>query len=122
MKRLSSLKPRIATLPPRLGATPGDDRSQNANRQILEPWRKWYHLAQWKRLRLETFSRDLFTCQMDGCGKLEGDTSKLVCDHVVPHRGNERLFFDPSNLQTLCKPCHDSLKQKEERADHRARR
>lgn len=79
-------------------------------------WRRWYKTARWKRLRLQTFERDGFTCQMRECGRVEGNTSLLVCDHVEPHRGDERRFFDPENLQTLCKPCHDSVKQREEQA------
>lgn len=76
------------------------------------PWRKWYKTARWQALRLSTFVRDLFTCQI--CGRLEGDTSKLVCDHKKPHRGSEQLFFNPLNLQTLCTHCHDTVKRQEE--------
>ena len=40
---------------------------------------------------------------------------QLVCDHIVPHRGNRSLLFDHHNLETLCKvPCHDSAKQRVE--------
>lgn len=54
-----------------------------------------------------------------------------VVDHIVPHRlkeaidsGDEAriskaraLFWDSANnWQSLCKPCHDSVKQREERA------
>ncbi|XUY28355.1 HNH endonuclease [Agrobacterium sp. rho-8.1] len=53
---------------------------------------------------------------MAGCGKIEGNTSKLICDHVKPHKGDEVVFFDETNLQTLCKLCHDTLKQREERS------
>lgn len=28
-------------------------------------------------------------------------------DHIKPHRGNEDLAFDPDNLQTLCRTCHN---------------
>lgn len=45
----------------------------------------------------------------------------LVCDHVKPHRGDERLFWDEANLQTLCKPCHDRDKQREEQASRAER-
>lgn len=76
------------------------------------PWHKWYKTARWEKLRQATFLRDRYTCKECGC--LEGDTSKLVCDHVKPHRGNEALFFDPLNLQTLCKSCHDTVKRKQE--------
>ena len=27
-------------------------------------------------------------------------------DHIIPHRGNEKLKRDPKNLQTLCKSHH----------------
>jgi hypothetical protein len=37
-----------------------------------------------------------------------------VVDHVVPHRGDAALFWDPDNLQSLCKPHHDGSKQSEE--------
>lgn len=30
-----------------------------------------------------------------------------VVDHKVPHRGDPALFWDESNWQALCKPCHD---------------
>jgi len=30
-----------------------------------------------------------------------------VVDHIVPHRGDETLFWDRDNWQALCKSCHD---------------
>jgi len=30
-----------------------------------------------------------------------------VVDHVIPHRGDDRLFWDYGNLASLCKLCHD---------------
>jgi hypothetical protein len=36
-------------------------------------------------------------------------------DHKIPHRGDETLFFDADNLQSLCKLHHDSSKQREEK-------
>jgi 5-methylcytosine-specific restriction protein A len=30
-----------------------------------------------------------------------------VTDHMIPHRGNARLFWDRDNWQALCKRCHD---------------
>jgi 5-methylcytosine-specific restriction protein A len=35
-----------------------------------------------------------------------------ICDHIIPHRGDEALFFDYDNTQLLCKPCHDAEKQR----------
>lgn len=30
-----------------------------------------------------------------------------VVDHIIPHRGDKRLFWDQTNWQSLCKNCHD---------------
>lgn len=30
-----------------------------------------------------------------------------VVDHIVPHRGDQKLFWDRSNWQALCKAHHD---------------
>lgn len=38
-----------------------------------------------------------------------------VVDHIVPHRGDQRLFWDPANHQPLCGTCHNSAKQAAER-------
>lgn len=83
------------------------------------PWHAWYKTARWRALRFKVFTRDLFTCK--GCGRLEGDPSRLVADHIIPHRGDARLFWDEANLQTLCKSCHDRLKQAEEQASRHTR-
>lgn len=34
-----------------------------------------------------------------------------VCDHIVPHKGDEALFYDPANLQGLCEHHHNSTKK-----------
>ena len=36
----------------------------------------------------------------------QGVTLTLV-DHIVPHRGDQALFWDEQNWQPLCKSCHD---------------
>lgn len=57
-------------------------------------------------------------------------TAASVVDHIVAHRlkeaidsGDEarieaarKLFWDSENWQSLCGPCHNSVKQREERA------
>lgn len=34
-------------------------------------------------------------------------TAASVVDHIIPHRGNQQLFWDMENWQALCKACHD---------------
>ena len=41
-------------------------------------------------------------------------TPATICDHIVPHkRDQERFWSGP--FQSLCKPHHDSTKQRQER-------
>lgn len=115
MGRLKALTPRLTGLRPRLARAEGRVALDQARAD--HPGRRWYWTARWKRLRLAVFARDLFTCQWPGCGKLEGDTSRLIADHRTPHCGDVDLFWDEANVWTLCPSCHSSAKQRAERAD-----
>lgn len=77
-------------------------------------YKRWYKTARWQKLRWSILVRDLFTCAM--CGWSGPDTSKLVADHKDPHRGDPGKFWDASNLQVLCKRCHDSDAQRAEKS------
>lgn len=111
MARLKAVRPRLRTLPSRIGGAAGDRRAFDQARD-RQPWRRWYKTARWQRLRWAVLVRDMFTCAR--CQRLEADTSQLVADHRKPHRGDEALFWDEGNLWTLCKTCHDSWKQRVE--------
>lgn len=113
MLKIKTLKPLVNTLKPRLGYSTGNERERDHQRVAAEPWRKWYRIARWQKLRMKIFVRDLFICQM--CRKIEPDTSQLICDHIEPHGGDERLFWNEDNLQCLCKACHDGDKQRLDR-------
>lgn len=43
-------------------------------------------------------------------------TPATVVDHIINHKGNEKLFWDIGNWQPLCKKHHDSDKQRVDRA------
>jgi 5-methylcytosine-specific restriction protein A len=43
-------------------------------------------------------------------------TAASLVDHVVPHKGNQQLFWDESNWQPLCKEHHDIKTAKEDGA------
>jgi 5-methylcytosine-specific restriction endonuclease McrA len=116
MGKLKAIGGHLTPLAPTLGYLPQVERGSAAERSIFAPWRKWYGTARWRALRMVVFVRDGFTCQWPGCGRIEANTSKLVADHRTPHRGDEALFWDEDNLQTLCKPCHDKHKQRAERS------
>jgi hypothetical protein len=40
-------------------------------------------------------------------------TPATICDHINPHRGDVISFF-AGPFQSLCKQCHDTVKQSEE--------
>lgn len=39
-----------------------------------------------------------------------------IVDHIIPHRGDQQLFWDHDNWQSLCKPCHDEKTAREDGA------
>ena len=41
------------------------------------------------------------------CMRSDRAVSATVVDHIIPHRGDLKLFWDENNLQSLCKPHHD---------------
>lgn len=111
----------LAALPSRVASLPREmaERDRFALRDRNEPWRAWYKTARWQRLRSEVLTRDLWTCQRTGlllAGKYPADDSAVV-DHIRPHRGDPKLFWDIDNLQALSKGYHDSQKQREEAAE-----
>jgi 5-methylcytosine-specific restriction enzyme A len=54
----------------------------------------------WPQLRLAILERDRWTCQL--CGAEAADV-----DHIVPRAGGGP--DDPSNLRSLCRPCHRTV-------------
>lgn len=50
---------------------------------------------------------------LDGAWQRNQKRRYLVANHVIPHRGDERLFFD-GPLETLCPDHHDIVVQQEE--------
>ena len=34
-------------------------------------------------------------------------------DHIIPHKGDQTLFWNSSNWQPLCKPCHSAKTARE---------
>ncbi len=68
-------------------------------------------------LRMQTFIRDNFICQHTGelCSGKHPAPNSPVCNHIKRHEGNEELFFDPDNLETVTRAVHDGLIQSMEK-------
>lgn len=60
--------------------------------------------ARWRKARLAFLRRHPLCAACEKQGRV---VAALVVDHKIPHRGDERLFWDQSNWQPLCKDCHD---------------
>lgn len=76
---------------------PGWQSPQQRDRQRPSARHRGYD-AEWQRLSAE-FLRRRPVCVT--CGQ-----PATVTDHIVPHRGNERLRLEPLNWQPLCRSCH----------------
>lgn len=81
-----------------------DRRGSSAERGYNHRWRK----------ARETFLRRSPLCVR--CAERDMTVAATVVDHIVPHKGDSALFWDSSNWQALCKPCHDGWKQRQERS------
>ncbi len=60
--------------------------------------------SSWRVARKRYLDRHPLCAQCLNEGKI---TPATVVDHIVPHRGDKKLFWDQANWQPLCKACHD---------------
>lgn len=72
--------------------------------------------GRWQKARI-TFLAANPLCRM--CESEGRATVATVVDHIMPHKGDQSLFWDRANWQPLCKPHHDRDKQREERGTAR---
>ena len=66
----------------------------------------------WQKARKTFLERNPLCAMCEAEGRV---TPAGVVDHVRPHKGDQALFWDTSNWQALCAPCHDVHKQRDER-------
>jgi 5-methylcytosine-specific restriction protein A len=69
--------------------------------------------AAWRKARAH-FLRAHPLCMCDACRSAGLVVPASVVDHVTPHRGDVRLFWDRENWQSLSKPCHDRKTARED--------
>ncbi len=73
-----------------------DSRRLNSNQRGYDS--KWY------RARGQFLAKHPICAQCEREGRI---TPATVVDHIIPHRGDRKLFWDAGNWQPLCKRCHD---------------
>lgn len=74
-------------------------------------WLYLYHDRRWLELRAQQLADEPLCIN---CKIQHRLTPATVADHVIPHKGDPKLFFDLDNLQSLCKPCHDRKTSRED--------
>ena len=67
--------------------------------------------ALWRKLRTAFLAKNPLCAECKRAGKVKPATD---VDHIVPHHGDQKLFWDVSNLQALCKRCHSRKTAKED--------
>lgn len=97
-----------------------DKQRPHHRRPEAEQYRKLYRDKRWcgpHGVRQQALLRDLYTCQRCGCLLITGNRHHpraAVVNHKRAHKGDEALFFDLENTESVCKADHDALIQKEE--------
>lgn len=106
MGRLKTLNARLATVGDRLATM--NTNSWRGDKQTAN--QRGYNY-EWQQARL-VFLNDNPLCKY--CESEGRVTAAAIVDHVIAHRGDMALFWDRTNWQSLCKPCHDIVKKREE--------
>lgn len=105
MARLTTIKPMVATLAPRI-ATPRETRDTRYSTDAA--LRAKYKVKRWADIRIAILARDLWQCQMCGVLLRQGrtDEAAALIDHIKPAKLCPDLFYEPTNLQACCRNCH----------------
>jgi len=55
-----------------------------------------------------TKARHMFLNRHPLCELCERPVPATVVDHIIPHKGDQNLFWDETNWQALCETCHNT--------------
>lgn len=78
-------------------------RRQESERFHRKGEKRLYNSRAWKNLRAAHL-RHFPLCAE--CLKRGIVTAATDVDHIIPHRGDPSLMWNPNNLQSLCHACH----------------
>ena len=108
MAKLQRLQPRLQTVKP---------TQAKQVQQVGSSWRDGKTTAErgyggrWQRYRKQFLYQHPLCVY---CLEQNRVTAATVVDHIEPHRGDQELFWNTENHQSLCQSCHSSVKQQEE--------
>lgn len=85
------------------------DKEQERHRATIErlnsldhPGKELYYTAEWRKLRARIIAEHPYCTDCGG-------SDYLQVDHIVPHRGDPLVFFDPAVLVVRCEECHKRI-------------
>lgn len=98
--KLKTLKPRLQTLDTSKAPTlqPGSWRTSDMGSTARGYGYRWQK-ARERHLQAHPLCIE---CEREGCV-----TAATVVDHRIPHRGDQALFWDESNWDSLCTTHHN---------------
>lgn len=68
-----------------------------------DSWHYLYNNDRWRKYSKSYLNKHPLCVQ---CKQNKEITPSEVVDHIIPHRGDKKLFWDPNNHQALCQRCH----------------
>lgn len=100
--------------PPRLGLKPKTKKVKLKVIEKRESSAKRGYGRAWQKAR-EGFLRKHPLCECDKCqaGTLRVRAATVV-DHIIPHRGDKKLFWDRNNWQAMAASCHSKKTARED--------
>lgn len=104
--KLQTLKPRVQ----QLGSALVVVRSTSWRSNTASSTKRGYGYA-WQKARAGYLVSHPLCVYCEREGRV---TAATVVDHRIPHRGDQRLFWDKANWAALCAHHHSSTKQREE--------
>lgn len=67
--------------------------------------------GRWRKARVTYLSKHPVCVE---CAKEGRVVPATVVDHIIPHKGDKKLFWDTNNWQPLCASCHSRKTIKED--------
>lgn len=83
---------------------------EDANKYRKNSYQRGY-TKKWQKARADYLAAHPYCVE---CEKQGRRTLATDVDHIIPHRGDQKLFWDQSNWQSLCHSCHSIKTIKEE--------
>lgn len=99
---------RIVPAGERCACQKASDRARKARHDLNRPSaRERGYTSEWQK------ARAAFLAAHPDCAMCTAPATTV--DHIIAHKGDDRLFWDRSNWQSLCTRCHSRRKQRAER-------